>query len=106
MRLSGRWLPAKKLQLAASTYRGYECNVQRHIVPALGRIGLRRRRPHHIEALYDRLLTPASSDPASHQRRSMRSSSGHGLDPTADAFDALATNPDEAKVLINPAATR
>jgi integrase len=62
--LSGQWLPAKKLQLAASTYRGYERNVQRHIVPALGRIGLRRLRHHHIEALYDQLLTPSVERPA------------------------------------------
>src|SRR6266480_2013707 len=40
--LSGQWLPTKKLQLAASTYRGYERNVKRHILPTLGRVGLRR----------------------------------------------------------------
>jgi len=34
--LTGQWLPGKKLQLAASTYRGYERNVQRHILPTLG----------------------------------------------------------------------
>ena len=62
--LTGQWLPAKKLQLAASTYRGYERNVQRHILPALGRMGLRRLRYHHIEALYDRLLTPNVERPA------------------------------------------
>ena len=27
----------------------------------------------------------------------------HALDETADAFDALATNPDQVKILINPA---
>ena len=57
--LSGQWLPAKKLRLAASTYRGYERNVHRHVLPTLGRIGLRRLRHHQIEALYDRLLTPS-----------------------------------------------
>jgi hypothetical protein len=31
--------------------------------------------------------------------------SEHSLDRTADAFDALATNPDEVKVLINPTGT-
>ena len=61
--ITSQWLPAKKLQLAASTYRSYERNVQRHIVPALGRIGLRRLRPHHIEALYDQLLTPSVQRP-------------------------------------------
>jgi integrase len=62
--LTGQWLPAKKLQLAASTYRGYERNVQRHILPALGRIGLRRLRHSHIETLYDQLLTPSLEWPA------------------------------------------
>ena len=62
--LRGQWLPTKKLQLAASTYRGYERNVQRHILPVLGRISLRRLRHQHIEALYDQLLSPASERPA------------------------------------------
>lgn len=57
--LTSQWLPAKKLHLATSTYRGYERNVQRHILPALGRIGLRRLRYQQIEALYDALLNPA-----------------------------------------------
>src|SRR5712692_6339511 len=35
--LTGQWLPAKKLQLATSTYRGYERSVHRHILPTLGR---------------------------------------------------------------------
>jgi hypothetical protein len=33
-------------------------NVELHILPTLGRIGLRRLRPHHLEALSDRLLHP------------------------------------------------
>jgi integrase len=56
--LSSRWLPGKRLVLAASTYNGYRRNVEGHIVPALGRIGLRRLRPHHLEAFYDGLLHP------------------------------------------------
>lgn len=57
--LTSQWLPAKKLHLATSTYRGYERNVELHVLPALGRIGLRRLRYQQIEALYDRLLHPA-----------------------------------------------
>ncbi len=56
--LTNQWLPAKKLQLAASTYRGYERNVQRHILPVLGRISIRRLRYQQIESLYDALLHP------------------------------------------------
>lgn len=55
--VTSRWLPGKRLVLAASTY-DYRRNVDNHIVPALGRIGLRRLRPHHLETLYDRLLRP------------------------------------------------
>ncbi|MFN2505793.1 MAG: tyrosine-type recombinase/integrase [Acidimicrobiales bacterium] len=62
--LRGQWLPAKKLQLAASTYRSYARNVDLHVVPGLGRIGLRRLRHHHVEALYDQLLTPNAERPA------------------------------------------
>ncbi len=57
--LTTQWLPAKKLHLATSTYRGYERNVQLHILPTLGQIGLRRVRYQSIEALYDTLLHPA-----------------------------------------------
>jgi integrase len=57
--LTDQWLPAKKLHLATSTYRGYERNVHRHIIPTLGRIQLRRLRFQQIEGLYERLLHPA-----------------------------------------------
>ena len=56
--LTSEWLPAKKLHLATSTYRGYERNVQRHILPVLGRTSMRRLRYQQIEALYDSLLHP------------------------------------------------
>lgn len=62
--LVGQWLPGKKLRLATTTYRGYERNVHRHVIPTLGRIGLRRLRHRHIEALYDQLLTPVDEQPA------------------------------------------
>jgi integrase len=58
------WLPTKKLRLAATTYAGYERNVQRHVVPALGRTRLRRLTHGQINALYDRLLAPSSERPA------------------------------------------
>ena len=56
--LTSQWLPAKKLHLATSTYRGYERNVRNHILPALGRISIRRLRYQQIESLYDSLLRP------------------------------------------------
>lgn len=56
--LTNHWLPAKKLQLATSTYRGYERNVQLHGLPTLGRVALRKLGYQQIEGLYDRLLNP------------------------------------------------
>lgn len=56
--LTDQWLPAKKRQLATSTYKGYERNVTRHILPTLERTRLRQLRFQQIEALYDRLLHP------------------------------------------------
>lgn len=56
--LTSQWLPAKKLHLATSTYRGYERNVHLHVLPALGRMGIRRVGYQQIESLYDSLLHP------------------------------------------------
>ena len=56
--LTSQWLPAKRLHLATSTYRGYERNVQRHILPVLGRTSIRRLRYQQIESLYEALLHP------------------------------------------------
>jgi integrase len=58
-----QWLPGKRLVLATSTYAGYERNVQRHVLPGLGRIGLRRLRPSDLEAVYQSLLNPADGSP-------------------------------------------
>ena len=71
--LTSRWLPGKRLVLAASTYNGYRRCIDRHIVPALGRIGLRRLRPHHLEALYDGCCTRATGALHSRPRRCTRS---------------------------------
>jgi len=60
--LTSQWLPAKKQHLATSTYKGYERNVRRHILPVLGRTGLRRLRYQQIESLYDKLLHPSDGE--------------------------------------------
>jgi integrase len=41
---------------------GYRHNVEHHIIPALGHVRLRRLRPHHLDAFYDRLLHPPNGD--------------------------------------------
>ena len=60
--LTSQWLPARKLHLATSTYKGYERNVRRHVLPVLGRIQLRRLRYQQIESLYDSLLHPTEGE--------------------------------------------
>lgn len=57
--LTTRWLPAKRVVLADTTYDGYRRNIERHVLPAVGHIGLRRLLPQHLESLYDKLLHPA-----------------------------------------------
>lgn len=56
--LTSQWHPAKRRVLEASTYRGYVGKTERHILPALGKIGLRRLRVQHLEQLYDSMLFP------------------------------------------------
>ena len=57
--LTTRWLPGKKLELAHSTWDGYRRKIELHVLPSLGRIPIRRLRPHHLESLYDQKLHPA-----------------------------------------------
>ena len=56
--LTARWLPGKKLELAHSTWDGYRRKINRHILPTLGKVPIRRLRPHHLEALYEAKLHP------------------------------------------------
>jgi len=56
--LSTRWPPGEKLQLARSTWGGYRRKIEGHILPTLGKVAIRRLRPHHLEALYDQKLHP------------------------------------------------
>lgn len=73
--LTGHWLPAKRLELATSTYRSYGNKTRRHILPALGRRRLRRLRPEDLERLYDSMLHPTDGSPgrASRHRQTPRS---------------------------------
>ena len=56
--LTTRWLPGKKITLAQSTWDGYRRKIDRHILPVIGRIPIRRLRANHLEALYDQMLHP------------------------------------------------
>ena len=56
--LTGSWLPGKKINLAESTWDGYRGKSDRHIIPAIGHLRIRRLRANHLERLYDRMLHP------------------------------------------------
>lgn len=56
--LTSTWLPGKKVNLAESTWDGYRRKIDRHIIPAIGHLRIRRLRAHHLEKLYDRMLHP------------------------------------------------
>ncbi len=56
--LTTQWLSGKKVNLARSTWDGYRRKIDRHVLPTLGRIPIRRLRPTHLEALYDQMLHP------------------------------------------------
>ncbi|HEX9762450.1 MAG TPA: N-terminal phage integrase SAM-like domain-containing protein, partial [Acidimicrobiia bacterium] len=56
--LLARWLPGKKLELAHSTWDGYRRMIELHVIPSLGKLSIRRLRPHHLERLYDEKLHP------------------------------------------------
>lgn len=56
--LVNTWLPGKRINLARSTWDGYRRKIERHILPTLGRIPIRRLRPHHLEARYEQMLHP------------------------------------------------
>jgi hypothetical protein len=86
--LTTRWLPGKRAALATSTWDGYRRKIDRHILPTLGRIAIRRLRPDHLEDLYTRMLHPTTSLGALHRRRCSKctsSSAPHSTTPSAKA---------------------
>ena len=56
--LTRRWLPGKRVNLATSTYDSYRRKVERHILPTLGRVPIRRLRAEQLDALYESMLRP------------------------------------------------
>jgi integrase len=44
--------------LTTSTYDGYRRKIERHILPSLGRVPIRRVRAEQLEALYESMLRP------------------------------------------------
>ena len=56
--LTQTWLPAKRIELRPTTWHGYQRIVNRHVLPALGSVPMRRLRPEQIEDLYESKLRP------------------------------------------------
>jgi hypothetical protein len=56
--LTHTWLPGKRITVAESTWDGYRRKIDRHILPAIGHLRIRRLRAHHLEKLYDRMPHP------------------------------------------------
>jgi integrase len=56
------WLPRKQISVRPSTWDGYRRNIESHVVPAIGRIPLRRLRGEHIDSLYAELLANGRVD--------------------------------------------
>ncbi len=56
--LTQRWLPGKKVELASTTFAGYRRLVERHILPTLGGVKIRRLTPDQLEQLYAAKLAP------------------------------------------------
>jgi integrase len=50
------WLDQKRPQLASKTFERYEQVVRLHLLPALGRVPLRKLHPQHVRALHAQLL--------------------------------------------------
>lgn len=55
--LTEKWLPIQRAQLRPSTFDSYRRNIENHVVPALGRIPLRKLAPEDLDIFYARLLT-------------------------------------------------
>ena len=54
--LNTEWLPAIKSTIRPTTFLSYKGHVERHLVPALGRIPLQQLSGAHINAFYAKLL--------------------------------------------------
>lgn len=50
--------------LRVPPWDGYRRKIDRHILPVIGKVPIRRLRVHHLEALYDRMLHPTDGQRA------------------------------------------
>src|SRR5262245_4857613 len=58
-----KWLESKRASLSGASYREYETDIRKHVVPHLGRVPVARLTPGQVQGLYNRLgatLAPAT----------------------------------------------
>lgn len=55
------WLTGMELRLRPSTFASYRMQVERYIVPRIGKVDLQRLRPAQVEAMYGQLLEAGRS---------------------------------------------
>jgi len=60
--LTQQWRPGKANTLAKSTWHGYRRKIERHVLPTLGAVPIRKLKVTHLEALYDSKLRPTEAD--------------------------------------------
>ena len=60
--LSNEWLPAIASTIRPTTFLSYQGHVERHLVPALGRLPLQQLTGAHINAFYAKLLSQGGDD--------------------------------------------
>ncbi len=56
-----RWIPSMKTQLKASTFDSYQRNLNKHVIPILGKLPLTEITPHRLNNLYTALLQNGNS---------------------------------------------
>ena len=59
--LTGEWLPAIRHTIRPTTFLSYKGHVERHLVPALGRIPLQQLTGAHLNAFYAKLLSESET---------------------------------------------
>ena len=60
--LRSEWLPAIRATIRPTTYSSYECHVERHIIPTLGRLPLNKITGAHLNVLYAKLLAKGGDE--------------------------------------------
>jgi len=62
--LTNEWLPVRRTDLEASTWRSYEQKIRLHIIPHIGAVALQQLTPMDLNKLYAQLLDTEKLPPA------------------------------------------